>query len=119
MIIGADGADQLKLRGWIMPAIFDLLYREYCRARLAEMRKQLLISPERHEVPEAICDAKDAVGEQAMTVWVYVDISKQAGDRDHMKVFARGRRGNVVSGKRPGRRRIRIRGSGMNPNPSL
>src|SRR5258705_12302057 len=45
-----------------MPAIFDLLYREYCRARLAEMRKQLLISPERHEVPEAICDAKDAVG---------------------------------------------------------
>jgi hypothetical protein len=45
-----------------MPAIFDLLYREYCRARLAEMRKQLLISPERHEVPEAICDANDAVG---------------------------------------------------------
>ena len=45
-----------------MPAIFDLLYREYCRARLAEMRKQLLISPERHEVPEVICDAKDAVG---------------------------------------------------------
>jgi hypothetical protein len=26
-----------------MPAIFDLLYSEYCRARLAEMRKQLLI----------------------------------------------------------------------------
>jgi hypothetical protein len=71
-----------------MPAIFDLLYREYCRARLAEMRKQLLISPERHEVPEVICDAKDAVCEQAMTVWVYVDISKQVGDRDHMKVFA-------------------------------
>jgi hypothetical protein len=44
-----------------MPAIFDLLYREYCRARLAEMRKQLLISPERNEVPEAICDAKNAV----------------------------------------------------------
>jgi len=45
-----------------MPAIFDLIYREYCRARLVEMRKQLLISPERHEVPEAFCDAKDAVG---------------------------------------------------------
>ena len=45
-----------------MPAIFDLLYREYCRARLAEMRKQLLISPERHEVREVFCDAKDAVG---------------------------------------------------------
>jgi hypothetical protein len=45
-----------------MPAIFDLFYRGYCRARLTEMRKQLLISPERHEVPEAICDACDAVG---------------------------------------------------------
>jgi hypothetical protein len=45
-----------------MPAIFDLLYREYCRARLAEMRKQLLISPERHEIREATYDAKDAVG---------------------------------------------------------
>ena len=42
-----------------MPAIFDLIYREYCRARLVEMRKQLLISPERHEVPEEICDARD------------------------------------------------------------
>ena len=45
-----------------MPAIFDLLYREYCRARLAEMRKQLLISPKRHEIPEASCDAKDRAG---------------------------------------------------------
>ena len=35
-----------------MPAIFDLLYREYCRARLAEMRKQLLISPKTHEIAE-------------------------------------------------------------------
>jgi len=42
-----------------MPAILDLIYREYCRARLVEMRRQLLISPERHEVPEAICDARD------------------------------------------------------------
>jgi hypothetical protein len=71
-----------------MPTIFDLLYREYCRARLAEMRRQLLISPERHEVPEAICDAKDAVGEQAMTVWVYFNTSKQVGDKDHVRVFA-------------------------------
>jgi hypothetical protein len=45
-----------------MPALFDLLYREYCRARLAEMRKQLLITPERREVTEAVCDAKDRVG---------------------------------------------------------
>jgi hypothetical protein len=42
-----------------MPALFDLLYREYCRARLAEMRKQLLISPKMHEVPQAFCDAKE------------------------------------------------------------
>lgn len=42
-----------------MPAIFDLLYREYCCARLVEMRKQLLISPpEMHEAPEAPCRAK-------------------------------------------------------------
>jgi hypothetical protein len=44
-----------------MPAIFDLLYREYCRARLAEMRKQLLISPQRQEVSEAIYDPTNAV----------------------------------------------------------
>ena len=28
-----------------MAAIFDFLYREYCRARLAEMRQQLLLVP--------------------------------------------------------------------------
>ena len=36
-----------------MPAILDLLYREYCRARLAEMRQQLLISTESQAIPEA------------------------------------------------------------------
>ena len=45
-----------------MPAIFDLLYREYCRARLAEMRKQLLISPDGYEVSGMICDPVTAVG---------------------------------------------------------
>ncbi|MBR0786557.1 hypothetical protein JQ635_34505 [Bradyrhizobium iriomotense] len=39
--------------GVIMPIILDLLYREYCRARLAEMRKQLLIAAERFEALEA------------------------------------------------------------------
>jgi hypothetical protein len=39
--------------GVIMPAILDMLYREYCRARLAEMRKQLLISAARSEALEA------------------------------------------------------------------
>jgi hypothetical protein len=45
-----------------MVAIFDLLYREYCRARLAEMRRQLLISPKRHAAPEAPSYAGDAFG---------------------------------------------------------
>jgi hypothetical protein len=39
-----------------MPTIFDLLYREYCRARLAEMRKQLLMRCESQEIPELNCD---------------------------------------------------------------
>lgn len=39
--------------GVIMPTILDMLYREYCRARLAEMRKQLLIAAERAEALEA------------------------------------------------------------------
>jgi hypothetical protein len=46
-----------KRRGSIMSAILDLLYREYCRARLAEMRNQLLLRAEPNEIPEAICDA--------------------------------------------------------------
>jgi hypothetical protein len=46
----------IKRRGSIMPTIFDFLYHEYCRARLAEMRKQLLlVSAENHVVPEP-CD---------------------------------------------------------------
>ena len=42
-----------------MSAILDLLYREYCRARLAEMRKQLLLSVANDEIPAASCDAGD------------------------------------------------------------
>jgi hypothetical protein len=51
----------IKRRGSIMLAIFDFLYREYCRARLAEMRKQLLISVESHEV-SANCDVSHLGG---------------------------------------------------------
>lgn len=36
----------------IMPAVFEFLYREFCRARLAEMRKPLLIRPDGLEAPE-------------------------------------------------------------------
>ena len=42
-----------------MSIIFDLLYREYCRARLAEMRKQLLILVASDEVPQGRRDAGD------------------------------------------------------------
>jgi len=37
-----------------MPIIFDVLYREYCRARLTEMRKQLLLWPGTPVVAERI-----------------------------------------------------------------
>ncbi len=42
-----------------MPTIFDLLYREYCRARLAEMRKQLLLTGKHPELLQADCDPAD------------------------------------------------------------
>jgi hypothetical protein len=45
-----------------MSAILDLLYREYCRARLAEMRNQLLLSVANDEIPTANWDAGDPVG---------------------------------------------------------
>jgi hypothetical protein len=40
-----------------MSAILDLLYREYCAARLAEMRKQLLLSVANDEISVANWDA--------------------------------------------------------------
>jgi hypothetical protein len=39
-----------------MPIIFDVLYREFCRARLAEMRKQLLLSHRTTIAPEEKCE---------------------------------------------------------------
>jgi hypothetical protein len=48
-----------------MSTIFDLLYREYCRARLAEMRKQLLIPVASDEVLEARWEAGDPAGSSA------------------------------------------------------
>jgi hypothetical protein len=40
-----------------MPAIFDLLYRLYCRARLTEMRKRLFLT-RAPEVREASCGSE-------------------------------------------------------------
>ena len=45
-----------------MSAILDLFYREYCRARLAEMRKQLLLSAANNEITAANWDASDPAG---------------------------------------------------------
>jgi hypothetical protein len=72
----------VRRRGSIMPAIFDLLYREYCRARLAEMRKQLLVRPESNEVPEANCDASrpDCAADQ---------INSRLGDSQHEAGYRR------------------------------
>jgi len=58
-----------------MPIIFDVLYREFCRARLAEMRKQLLLWPGTPVVPEENCedghpdDAADRVGLGSSQEW--------------------------------------------------
>ena len=42
-----------------MSIILDLLYREYCRARLAEMRRQLLIPVASDDILEMKSDAGD------------------------------------------------------------
>ncbi|MBR0774195.1 hypothetical protein JQ543_01315 [Bradyrhizobium diazoefficiens] len=44
-----------------MPALLELLYREYCRARLAEMRKQLLLTGKHAGDLQADYDSADGV----------------------------------------------------------
>jgi hypothetical protein len=50
-----------------MPTIFDLLYREYCRARLAEMRKQLLIARATPQILQADDPADQGSGSRRDT----------------------------------------------------
>ena len=45
-----------------MPTIFDMIYREYCRARLAEMRKQLLIPSGGDKSPDPHANSSDPAG---------------------------------------------------------
>jgi hypothetical protein len=46
-----------------VPALFDMLYREFCRARLAEVRKQLfLIQTNSPESPEADGNVRSSDG---------------------------------------------------------
>ena len=54
-----------------------------------------------------------------MTVWVYVDTSKQVVDKDHLEGLRhRGRCRYMASRKRSRRRRVRIQGSGVNASAS-
>jgi hypothetical protein len=51
-----------------MPAIFDFLYREFCRARLVEMRKQLfLVQTNSPDVAEANCSVSPSDGTDGRT----------------------------------------------------
>jgi hypothetical protein len=52
-----------------MPIIFDVIYREFCRARLAEMRKQLLLRPGSPVVPEENCERATPT---TLPIWVKV-----------------------------------------------
>ena len=45
-----------------MSIIIDMLYREYCRARLAEMRKQLLIPVASDKIPQTPSEDCDPTG---------------------------------------------------------
>ena len=54
----ADVNGDVQSEGSVM-SIFDLLYREYCRARLAEMRKQVLTPVASDEILEAHGDGGD------------------------------------------------------------
>lgn len=53
---GKRGVHSNYQRGSVMPFIFDLLYHEYCRARLAEMRKQLFLIRYWNATSKELCD---------------------------------------------------------------
>jgi len=48
--------------GVTMPAILELLYQEFCRARLAEMRKQLQLTGKHPELFQMVDDPSDPDG---------------------------------------------------------
>ena len=67
-----------------MPIIFDLLYREFCRARLTEMRKQLLLWPGTPVVREGNCEAgqPDAAADRGTGLGFSQEWDRDA-DRSH------------------------------------
>jgi hypothetical protein len=76
-----SGAFMVKQWSSIMPSIFDVLYREFCRARLAEMRKQLLLWPATYEVPEANRDADrlDGAADRGRGLWPSQEEARHVG----------------------------------------
>jgi hypothetical protein len=60
-----------------MSAILDMLYREYCRARLAEMRQQLLLSVSNDETSAIDWDASHPAGPD--------DLGRSLGDDNATK----------------------------------
>ena len=59
-----------------MPALLELLYREYCRARLAEMRKQLLLTGKHAGDLQADHDSADADGVDGADTQAEVELNR-------------------------------------------
>lgn len=59
-----------------MPAIFELLYKEFCRARLAEMRKQLLLTGKHPELFRSAEDCSDPDGARDMAAGDEADLKR-------------------------------------------
>jgi hypothetical protein len=63
-------------------------------SRAGEFLKRIAWSVGRGSSTEAAKQASGLEGQEsseetAMTVWIYIDTSKQIGDPDHLKVFCR------------------------------
>ena len=60
-----------------MSALLELLYREYCRARLAEMRKQLLLTGKHAGHLQADYDSADADGVDGANMQADVELNRE------------------------------------------
>jgi hypothetical protein len=68
------------------PPLLDQLYREYCLARLAEMRKQLWLWPHSHDVPRA---RQSTVAAALDNLTGYQRRVEQLGDRLRVQIDLR------------------------------
>jgi hypothetical protein len=63
-----------------MPTIFDVLYREFCRARLVEMRKQLLLWPGASQGRELTGDdSRNSAADREISLEAAQDCNSHAG----------------------------------------